>query len=178
MMEYILILIPSFKNVCRRSLMQVLDAVQRIQKVMNERAATSDKLEASLRDLARTGNVATCKAARKEADAKLKDTNKDLKAILDSLPASSRSTVLAKVCFLNLSFFRCSVSGLYVLSWPSASGWGTVYMYASDLRQYEKFDWVWWDTHIRFTVEIKLCPVKKVVRALYAFLIASDLPAP
>ncbi|BBN19307.1 dolichyl-diphosphooligosaccharide---protein glycosyltransferase subunit 1 (ribophorin I) [Marchantia polymorpha subsp. ruderalis] len=76
---------------------EVLDAVQRIQKVMNERAATSDKLEASLRDLARTGNVATCKAARKEADAKLKDTNKDLKAILDSLPASSRSTVLAKV---------------------------------------------------------------------------------
>ncbi|KAL3699451.1 hypothetical protein R1sor_017473 [Riccia sorocarpa] len=76
---------------------EVLDAVQRIQKVMNERAVVSEKLEASLRDLARTGNVATSKAARKEADARLKETAKDLKAILDSLPPSSRPTVLAKV---------------------------------------------------------------------------------
>ncbi|KAL2609587.1 hypothetical protein R1flu_028160 [Riccia fluitans] len=76
---------------------EVLDAVQRIQKVMNERAVASEKLEASLRDLARTGNVAASKAARKETDVKLKETAKDLKAILDSLPASSRSTVLAKV---------------------------------------------------------------------------------
>lgn len=76
---------------------QVLNAVQRLQKVFGARAAVSEKLESSLRDLARTGDVATAKAVRKTADASLKESGKELKAIYESLPPSSRSTVLAKV---------------------------------------------------------------------------------
>lgn len=77
--------------------LQVQNAVQRLQKIFGARAAVSEKLESSLRDLARTGDVAAAKAVRKTADASLKETAKELKAAYDSLPASSRSTVLAKV---------------------------------------------------------------------------------
>ncbi|CAM6112002.1 unnamed protein product [Calypogeia fissa] len=79
---------------------EVQNAVQRLQKIFGARAAVSEKLESSLRDLARTGDVAAAKAVRKNADASLKETAKELKAAYDTLPASSRSTVLAKVDIL------------------------------------------------------------------------------
>lgn len=91
---------------------QVLNAVQRLQKVFGARAAVSEKLESSLRDLARTGDVATAKAVRKTADASLKESGKELKAIYESLPPSSRSTVLAKVW--NLASFFCSAKALWL----------------------------------------------------------------
>ncbi|KAJ7570060.1 hypothetical protein O6H91_01G105700 [Diphasiastrum complanatum] len=77
---------------------EVADAIQRLQKVMNVRAAVTDKLDASLRDLARTGDVASCKAARKAAEATLKETAKEVKSIQEALQASSRAaSVLLKV---------------------------------------------------------------------------------
>lgn len=78
---------------------EILDAVQKLQNLMQlRRVNVSEKLEASLRDLARTGDVQICKAARKSADVILKDTAKDLKAVVDSLQASPRTShVLPKV---------------------------------------------------------------------------------
>lgn len=49
---------------------------------MNQRLAVSEKLETSLSNLARTGDVQACKASRKTADAALKDTTKELKPVL------------------------------------------------------------------------------------------------
>ncbi|KAH9313921.1 hypothetical protein KI387_022548, partial [Taxus chinensis] len=77
---------------------EVQDAIQRLQNVMNQRLAISEKLETSLRDLARTGDVQACKASRKAADASLKHTAKELKSILEFLQASSQaSNILPKV---------------------------------------------------------------------------------
>uniref|UniRef100_A0A0D6R1Y4 Dolichyl-diphosphooligosaccharide--protein glycosyltransferase subunit 1 n=1 Tax=Araucaria cunninghamii TaxID=56994 RepID=A0A0D6R1Y4_ARACU len=77
---------------------EVQDAIQRLQSVMNLRLAVSEKLEASLRDLARTGDVQACKAARKAADATLKDTAKELKSIHEFLQSSTQAShILPKV---------------------------------------------------------------------------------
>lgn len=57
-----------------------------------------DKLEASLRDLSRTGDVQACKAARKAADGLLKELSKELKLVLSFLQSSSAaSQILPKV---------------------------------------------------------------------------------
>eukprot|EP01018_Ginkgo_biloba_P016536 Gb_37136 [translate_table: standard] len=77
---------------------EVQDAIQRLQNVINLRLTVSEKLETSLRDLARTGDVQACKAARKAADATLKDTAKELKSILEFLQSSSQAShILSKV---------------------------------------------------------------------------------
>lgn len=55
-------------------------------------------MEASLRDVARSGDTAPCKVARKTADATWKETSKDLKALSESFHLSARSSfVLPKV---------------------------------------------------------------------------------
>lgn len=60
--------------------------------------AIHDKLEASLRDLSRTGDVQTCKAARKAADNSLKELSKELKPLLSYLQSSPQALqILTKV---------------------------------------------------------------------------------
>lgn len=78
---------------------QVMDTIQKLQNILNlRRVNISEKLESSLRDLARTGDIQSCKAARKAADAALKESAKDLKALHDSLLSLARSlNVLPKV---------------------------------------------------------------------------------
>ena len=76
-----------------------MDTIQKLQNILNfRRVNISEKLESSLRDLARTGDIQSCKAARKAADAALKESAKDLKALHDSLLSLARSlNVLPKV---------------------------------------------------------------------------------
>ncbi|GLJ21934.1 hypothetical protein SUGI_0410650 [Cryptomeria japonica] len=71
---------------------EVQDAVRHLQNIMNQRLAVSEKLETSLSDLARTGDVQACKASRKAADASLKDTAKELKSVLEFLQSSSQAS--------------------------------------------------------------------------------------
>ncbi|GLT35267.1 hypothetical protein SLA2020_097350 [Shorea laevis] len=77
---------------------EVQAAIQQVESIINRCLATHDKLEASLRDLSRTGDVQTCKAARKAADGLLKDLSKELKPLLAFLQSSpSASQILPKV---------------------------------------------------------------------------------
>ncbi|XP_073275902.1 dolichyl-diphosphooligosaccharide--protein glycosyltransferase subunit 1A-like [Primulina huaijiensis] len=77
---------------------EVQTAIQQFQNVMNRCLIIHDKLEASLRDLSRTGDVQTCKAARKAADSTLKELSKELKSLLSFLQSSSQATqILPKV---------------------------------------------------------------------------------
>lgn len=66
-------------------------ALQQIQSIINRCLSIHDKLEASLRDLSRTGDVQACKAARKSADNMLKELSKDLKPLLSFLQSSTLS---------------------------------------------------------------------------------------
>ncbi|XP_073153220.1 dolichyl-diphosphooligosaccharide--protein glycosyltransferase subunit 1A [Henckelia pumila] len=77
---------------------EVQTAIQQFQNVMNRCLIIHDKLEASLRDLSRTGDVQTCKAARKAADGTLKELSKELKPLLLFLQSSSQAAqILPKV---------------------------------------------------------------------------------
>ncbi|KAK8705775.1 hypothetical protein V6N13_049367 [Hibiscus sabdariffa] len=72
--------------------------IQKVQNVINRCLAMHDNLEASLRDLSRTGDVQACKAARKSADGLLKELSKEMKPLLTSLQAySSAAQILPKV---------------------------------------------------------------------------------
>lgn len=65
-----------------------------------------DKLEASLRDLSRTGDIQACKAARKAADGSLKELSKEIKPLLAFLQSSQQAShILPKV---GLLFYCCS----------------------------------------------------------------------
>lgn len=65
-----------------------------------------DKLEASLRDLSRTGDIQACKAARKAADSSLKELSKEIKPLLAFLQSSQQAAqILSKV---GLLFSCCS----------------------------------------------------------------------
>jgi oligosaccharyltransferase complex subunit alpha (ribophorin I) len=82
-------------------MIQVQATVQKIQGIFERYLAVHDKLEASLRDLSRTGDTQTCKAARKAADAQFKELSKDLKLLLTSLQSSPQSyQIWPKVCYL------------------------------------------------------------------------------
>ncbi|KAH7290767.1 hypothetical protein KP509_30G062800 [Ceratopteris richardii] len=71
---------------------ELMDAVQKIQNIFSfRRVNVSDKLEASLKDLARTGDIQSCKAARKAADAALKESAKELQAKFQSVQSFPRS---------------------------------------------------------------------------------------
>lgn len=84
-----------------------------------------EKLEASLRDLSRTGDVQTCKAARKTADSMFKELSKELRPLLAFLQSSPQAAqILPKVSFSSLfilrkenvsPFFFLKVSGKYDL---------------------------------------------------------------
>jgi len=80
---------------------------------MGIRGEAADRLEASLRDVARSGDTAPCKVARKTADATWKETSKDLKALSESFHLSARSSfVLPKVwtscCVIWVAIDACS----------------------------------------------------------------------
>ncbi|ONL93243.1 Dolichyl-diphosphooligosaccharide--protein glycosyltransferase 67 kDasubunit [Zea mays] len=77
---------------------QVQATVQKIQGIFEQCLAVHDKLEASLRDLSRTGDIQSCKAARKAADTQFKELSKDLKPLLATLQSSPQSyQILPKV---------------------------------------------------------------------------------
>ncbi|OMO90586.1 Ribophorin I [Corchorus capsularis] len=77
---------------------EVKAATQQIQNIISRCLTTHYKLEASLRDLSRTGDVQACKAARKTADGLLKELSKELKPLLTILQSSpSAAQILPKV---------------------------------------------------------------------------------
>jgi oligosaccharyltransferase complex subunit alpha (ribophorin I) len=83
---------------------EVLATLQEVQSIVQKCLATHDKLEASLRDLSRTGDIQTCKAARKSTDSLLKDLSKELKPLLGFLQSfPSASHISPKV--LNFSLY-------------------------------------------------------------------------
>ncbi|KFK42059.1 hypothetical protein AALP_AA2G206100 [Arabis alpina] len=74
---------------------EVLATVQEVQNIIHKCLATHDKLESSLRDLSRTGDIQTCKAARKSTDSLLKDLSKELKPLLTFLQSSSSASQIS-----------------------------------------------------------------------------------
>ncbi|KAL3639832.1 Dolichyl-diphosphooligosaccharide--protein glycosyltransferase subunit 1A [Castilleja foliolosa] len=70
---------------------EVQSTIQQFISIMNRCLSVHDKLEASLRDLSRTGDVQACKAARKAADVLLKELSKELKPLLTFLQASPQA---------------------------------------------------------------------------------------
>jgi oligosaccharyltransferase complex subunit alpha (ribophorin I) len=82
-------------------LFQVQAAVQQVQNIISRCLTIHDKLEASLRDLSRSGDVQASKAARKAFDGLLKDLSKELKPLLAFLQSSPQAApILPKVCCL------------------------------------------------------------------------------
>ncbi|KAM7260144.1 hypothetical protein ACFE04_015885 [Oxalis oulophora] len=76
----------------------VQTVVQQVQNIIHLCLATDNKLEASLRDLSRTGDVHACKIARKAGDGLLKELSKELKPLMAFLQSSpSASPILTKV---------------------------------------------------------------------------------
>ncbi|KAL0313862.1 UNVERIFIED_CONTAM: Dolichyl-diphosphooligosaccharide--protein glycosyltransferase subunitA [Sesamum angustifolium] len=61
---------------------EVQTAIQQFQNIMNRCLVVHDKLEASLRELSRTGDVQACKAARKAADSLLKELSKGVETLV------------------------------------------------------------------------------------------------
>ncbi|XWS20825.1 hypothetical protein CRYUN_Cryun30bG0002300 [Craigia yunnanensis] len=77
---------------------EVQSVIQQVQNIISRCLTTHDKLEASLHDLSRTGDIQACKAARKAADGLLKELLKELKPLLTFLQSSqSAAQVLPKV---------------------------------------------------------------------------------
>ncbi|KVI07308.1 dolichyl-diphosphooligosaccharide--protein glycosyltransferase subunit 1A [Cynara cardunculus var. scolymus] len=77
---------------------EVQATIQQLHDIINHCLAIHDKLEASLRELSRTGDVQACKAVRKSADSLLKDLSKDLKPLLAFLQSSPQAAhILPKV---------------------------------------------------------------------------------
>ncbi|XP_021746505.1 dolichyl-diphosphooligosaccharide--protein glycosyltransferase subunit 1A-like [Chenopodium quinoa] len=71
---------------------EVQTIIQQLENIINRCLAIHDKLEVSLRELSRTGNVQACKTARKAADNLLKELSKELKPLLTSLQLSPQAT--------------------------------------------------------------------------------------
>ncbi|GFQ06796.1 dolichyl-diphosphooligosaccharide--protein glycosyltransferase subunit 1a [Phtheirospermum japonicum] len=77
---------------------EVQSTIQQFISIMNRCLTVHDKLEASLRDLSRTGDVQACKAARKAADVLLKELSKELKPLLTFLQSSPQAAqIMSKV---------------------------------------------------------------------------------
>ncbi|KAI4320905.1 hypothetical protein MLD38_034338 [Melastoma candidum] len=77
---------------------EVLSTIQQIEKLINKCLAVQDRLEGSLRDLSRTGDVQACKAARKSADSTLKELSKEVRSLVSFLQASPQAGhILPKV---------------------------------------------------------------------------------
>ncbi|KAK7860701.1 dolichyl-diphosphooligosaccharide--protein glycosyltransferase subunit 1a [Quercus suber] len=89
---------------------EVLAVIQQFQNNINRCLTIHDKLDASLRDLSRTGDVQACKAARKAFDGLLKDLSKDLKpllAFLQSSPQTSQILPKVQLLFIAYSMYAC-----------------------------------------------------------------------
>ncbi|EEF52899.1 dolichyl-diphosphooligosaccharide--protein glycosyltransferase subunit 1A [Ricinus communis] len=72
--------------------------VQQVERIINQCLATHEKLEASLRDLSRIGDIQACKIARKTADGLLKEYSKELRPLLAFLQSSPTAAhILPKV---------------------------------------------------------------------------------
>lgn len=77
---------------------EVLGTIQLLQDLINRCLLVDEKLEASLRELSRTGDVQGCKAVRKAADTLLKDLSKESKPLLSLLQSSPQAAhILPKV---------------------------------------------------------------------------------
>ncbi|KAK7283471.1 hypothetical protein RIF29_13012 [Crotalaria pallida] len=77
---------------------EVQATVQQLHNIISRCLKTHDKLEASLRDLSRTGDVQACKATRKSVDTLLKELSKELKPLVAFLQSSPQaSQVFPKV---------------------------------------------------------------------------------
>ncbi|KAL5705993.1 Dolichyl-diphosphooligosaccharide--protein glycosyltransferase subunit 1A [Ranunculus cassubicifolius] len=72
---------------------EVLATLQQVQKIIHRCFGVHEKLEMSLRELSRTGDIQASKLARKTADSYLKELGKDLKPLLlflQSCPQASQ----------------------------------------------------------------------------------------
>ncbi|RVW50859.1 Dolichyl-diphosphooligosaccharide--protein glycosyltransferase subunit 1A [Vitis vinifera] len=77
---------------------QIQAAIQQVHDIISRCLSIHDKLEASLRDLSRTGDVQACKAARKASDGQLKELSKELRPLLAFLQSSPQAAqILPKV---------------------------------------------------------------------------------
>ncbi|KAK3425087.1 hypothetical protein EUGRSUZ_F01802 [Eucalyptus grandis] len=77
---------------------EVQSVIQQVNNLINRCLTVHDKLDASLRDLSRTGDVQACKTARKQADGLLKELSKELKPLLSILQTSPQAVqILPKV---------------------------------------------------------------------------------
>lgn len=121
------------------SLLQVQSVIQQVNNLINRCLMVHDKLDASLRDLSRTGDVQACKAARKHADGQLKELSKELKPLLSILQTSpqaaqilpkvryaiSSQSVMARKFRISLLLFHlliyCSLLRLLAEHWYSAA---------------------------------------------------------
>lgn len=86
-------------------IIQVQATVQRIHNIISRCLTAHDKLEASLRDLSRTGDIQACKATRKSVDSLLKELSKELKPLVAFLQSSPQAAqifpkVIIEKCFL------------------------------------------------------------------------------
>ncbi|PKA60645.1 Dolichyl-diphosphooligosaccharide--protein glycosyltransferase subunit 1A [Apostasia shenzhenica] len=70
---------------------EVQATVQRVQNIINKCLSIHEKLETSLQDLYRTGDVQSCKVARKTADGLLKELSKELKPLTIFLQSSPQA---------------------------------------------------------------------------------------
>jgi len=78
--------------------MQVQAITQLVHGIINRFLIAHDKLETSLHDLSRTGDVQACKATRKSVDSSLKELSKELKQPLAFLQSSPQAAhILPKV---------------------------------------------------------------------------------
>ncbi|KAH1123694.1 hypothetical protein GLYMA_06G015400v4 [Glycine max] len=77
---------------------EVQATIQQVHGIISRCLTAHDKLEMSLHDLSRTGDIQACKATRKSVDSLLKELSKELKqplAILQSSPQAAQ--ILPKV---------------------------------------------------------------------------------
>ncbi|XP_054818735.1 dolichyl-diphosphooligosaccharide--protein glycosyltransferase subunit 1A isoform X2 [Prosopis cineraria] len=70
---------------------EVQTNIQQLCNIINRCLTTNDKLEASLRDLSRTGDIQACKTTRKSVDSLLKELYKELKPLLTFLQSSPQA---------------------------------------------------------------------------------------
>ncbi|AES74109.2 putative dolichyl-diphosphooligosaccharide--protein glycotransferase [Medicago truncatula] len=77
---------------------EVQATIHQVHSIVSRCLTTHDKLEASLRDLSRTGDIQGCKATRKSVDSSLKELTKELKSPVTFLQSSPQAAqILPKV---------------------------------------------------------------------------------
>ncbi|KAL8135825.1 hypothetical protein AgCh_010438 [Apium graveolens] len=82
---------------------EVQAAIQHVQNIIYRSLTIHDKLEGSLRDLSRTGDVQVCKAVRKTADSSFKELSKELKPLLTFLQSSPQALpIFSKVTMISV----------------------------------------------------------------------------